>query len=175
MLPPVLADRERGMRQGPSPWAAVARLGQAYWLFGNLYEAVVDVPQLLADAHSQRPPRLLGPGSPVRYYAPIAPLTLAATAATLTDHWRGGGSKAMIAATAVATGSAVAMTGYLVRTVNLPLLHGDLPVSAHERRRLIRIWHQTNAARLVALAGASWAMRRTARANSGTATRAAPN
>jgi hypothetical protein len=84
------------MRQGPFPRAAVARFGQAYWFFGNLYEAVVDVPQLLADAHGQRSPWLLGPGSPVRYYAPIAPLTLAATAATLIDRWRGGGSKAMI-------------------------------------------------------------------------------
>jgi len=54
----------------------------------------------------------------VRYHASLAPLTLAATAATLIDRWRGGGSKTMIAATAVATGSAVAMTGYLVRTVN---------------------------------------------------------
>jgi hypothetical protein len=123
----------------------------------------------------QRPPRLLGPGSPVRYHGPMTPLTLAATAATLIDHWRRAGSKTMIAATAVATGSAAAMTGYLVRTVNLPLLHDDLPISAHERHRLIRIWHHTNAIRLVALAAASLAMRRTARANSGTATRAAPN
>jgi len=44
MLRGVLADRERRMRQGPSPWAAVARFGQASWFFGNLYEAVVDVP-----------------------------------------------------------------------------------------------------------------------------------
>jgi len=69
--------------QSPPAWAAIARFGQAYWLFGNLYEAVVDVPQLLADAHDQRPPRVLGPGSPERYYAPVAPLTPAATAATL--------------------------------------------------------------------------------------------
>lgn len=162
------------MKKSSPPWAAVARFGQVYWFFGNLYEAVVDVPQLLADAHDQRPPRVLGPGSPVRYYAPVAPLTLAATAATLIDRWREGGSKSMIAATAVSTVSAVAMTGYLVRTVNLPLLHGDVPVSASERRRLIRTWHRTNAVRLVALVGASLAMRRTVSASSGTATRVAP-
>lgn len=174
MLRGVLADQERGITQSPRPWAAITRFGQAYWFFGNLYEAVVDVPQLLADAHGQRPPRLLGPGSPVRYYAPVAPLTLAATAATLIDRWRGGGSKSMIAAAAVATVSAVAMTGYLVRTVSLPLLRGNTPMSATERRRLIRTWHRTNAVRMVALVGASLAMRRTAAASSGTATRAAP-
>jgi len=104
--------------------AAVARFGQADRFFGNLYEALVDAPQLLADAHNERPPRVLGPGRPVRYYAPAAPLTPAATAATLIDRWRAGDSKTMIAAAAVATGSA--------------------------------------AVRLVALAGAAPAMRRTA-------------
>jgi hypothetical protein len=168
------ADQERRTMQSPPPWAAVARFGQAYWFFGNLYEAIVDVPQLLADAHDERPPRVLGPGSPVRYYAPVAPLTLAATAATLIDRWRAGGNRTMIAAAAVATGSAVAMTGYLVRTVNLPLLHGDMPIGASERRRLIRTWHRTNAVRLVALVGASLAMRRTASTSSGTATRVVP-
>ncbi|WP_163569827.1 hypothetical protein [Fodinicola feengrottensis] len=45
----------------------VAQFGLTAWFFGNLYEAVVGMPQLLADA----PPRgLLKPGSPVRYYAP---------------------------------------------------------------------------------------------------------
>jgi hypothetical protein len=173
MLHSVLADRERGVRKTAPSWAAVALFGQACWIFGNFYEAVVDVPQLLDDARGQRPPRLLGAGSPVRYYAPVAPVTLVTTAVTLTGRWREGCSKPMIAATAVATGSAVGLTGYLVRTVNLPLLY-DGPMTASERRRLIRTWHRTNAVRLVALVGASLAMRRTAGASSGTASRVAP-
>ena len=73
------------------PWAAVARLGHVHWILGNLYEAVVDMPQLPADAQPNREPRLLGAGSPVRYYLPATPLTLIATAATLIDSWRSGG------------------------------------------------------------------------------------
>ena len=51
-------------------------MGQVAWFIGNLYEAVVDMPQLLADAQPQRRPGLMSPGSPLRYYAPVAPLTL---------------------------------------------------------------------------------------------------
>jgi len=51
--------------------------------FGNLYEAVVDMPQLLSDARQQRRSGLMAPGSPLRCYAPIAPLTLVATTAAL--------------------------------------------------------------------------------------------
>lgn len=102
----------------------------------------------------------------MRYYAPMAPLTVATTAATLIDRWRSGGDKAMIAATAVATGSALAMTGYLVRTVTLPLLHGEVPAGISDQRRLIRTWHRTNAVRLVAVAVASLALRRAAGAGS---------
>jgi len=105
--------------------AGAARLGLASWFFGNLYEAVVDMPQLLADARQQRAPRLLGPGSPLRYYAPTAPLTLAATTATLVDRWRTDGDKRMIAAAAVSTALATALSAYLVRTVNLRLLRAD--------------------------------------------------
>jgi len=83
------------------------------------------MPQLLADARQQRAPRLLGPGSPLRYYAPTAPLTLAATTATLVDRWRTDGDKRMIAAAAVSTALATALSAYLVRTVNLRLLRAD--------------------------------------------------
>ena len=50
-------------------WARIARFGQAHWFFGNLYEAVVDVPRLVGD----RAPGLLTSGSPARYYIPAAP------------------------------------------------------------------------------------------------------
>jgi len=44
----------------------VASLGQLHWFFGNVYEAAVDMPQLLADAHPNRAPCLLGSGSLLR-------------------------------------------------------------------------------------------------------------
>src|SRR6266699_2685096 len=119
-------------RQIRPPWPAAARLGQVSWFFGNVYEAVVDMPQLLLDAQQRRRPGLLSPGSPLRYYAPVAPLTVVATTAALIDSWRSGGDKRMIVAAAANTAAAVALTGYLVRTVNVRLLSGALPVDSSE-------------------------------------------
>jgi hypothetical protein len=69
------------------PWSAGAGLGQVAWFLGNLYEAVVDMPQLLADAQPQRRPGLMSPGSPLRYYAPVAPLTATATTTRPASTW----------------------------------------------------------------------------------------
>jgi Domain of unknown function (DUF1772) len=150
-------------RQIHPSWPAAASLGQVSWFFGNLYEAVVDMPQLLLDARQQRRPGLMRAGSPLRYYAPAAPLTIAATTATLIDSWRSGGDRSMIVAAAVNTAAAVALTGYLVRTVNVRLLSGAMPLDSAERRRMIRIWHRTNGLRLTAVAGAWFTLRRAAR------------
>src|SRR5882757_3546534 len=81
-------------------WAAVARPGQLHWLFGNVYEAVVDVPALLADAHPNREPRLFDAGSPLRYYIPAAPVTFVATGVALVENWRSGGDRRVIATAA---------------------------------------------------------------------------
>lgn len=139
-------------------WTGVARLGQIHWFFGNVYEAMVDMPQLLADARSNRAPKLLGAGSPLRYYLPLAPLTLAGTAASLISGWRSGGDRRVIIAAAVSTASAMALTAYLVRTVNLRLLRSDEPLSVTEVRGLVQTWHRGNLARLLALLVAMWAL-----------------
>ncbi|GAA1662698.1 DUF1772 domain-containing protein [Fodinicola feengrottensis] len=132
----------------------VAQFGLTAWFFGNLYEAVVGMPQLLADA----PPRgLLKPGSPVRYYAPLAPVMLAATTATVVDRWRD--NKPAAVATAVSTASAVALTAYLVRTVNIRLIREDT-LSANEQAHLVSRWHRLNAVRLAALTVALITLRR---------------
>src|SRR4051812_10430404 len=99
----------RRRRPVDAPWLTVAGLGQACWFFGNLYEAVVDLPQLLADAQPRRRPGLVSPGSPLRYYAPIAPLTLVSTTVALIGRWRSGGDKRMIAAAAANTATAVGL------------------------------------------------------------------
>lgn len=162
-----ISDRSRALAAS-SWWAAVARVGQAHWFFGNLYEAMVDMPQLLADARAQRAPGLLRPGSPVRYYIPAAPLTLTATTATLVDSWRSGGDRRVIIMAAVGTASATALSAYLIRSVNIRLLRSGEPLSALERRRLVKTWHQGNLVRLVALAVASTALRRTSLPEEGT-------
>jgi hypothetical protein len=150
-------------------WAAVAWLGHAHWILGNLYEAVVDMPQLLVDAQPNREPGLLGAGSPVRYYLPATPLTLVATTATLIDDWRSGGDRRAIAAAAASTASAAALTAYLVRTVNLRLLRTAGPLDQAERSRLVRAWHRGNLVRLSFLTVAVLALRRAGKAvDSGT-------
>jgi hypothetical protein len=144
-------------------WAAVAGLGQVQWFFGNVYEAMVDMPQLLADAQPNREPGLLGAGSPLRYYLPAAPVTLIATAVALVDSWRSGGDRRVITTAAASTAAAAALTAYLVRTVNLRLLQRGKPVSATECRNLVRTWHRGNLVRLLVLAVAAWSLRQAAR------------
>ena len=142
------------------PWAALARLGQAHWFAGNAYEAAVDMPALLADARPNREPRLLGPGSPLRYYAPAAPVTLVSTGVTLVSGWRSGADRRAVAVSVVGTLVAAALTGYLVKAVNLRLLRGEEPLGDDERRRLVRTWHRANLVRLAALAVTAAATRR---------------
>jgi hypothetical protein len=142
------------------PWAALARLGQAHWFFGNAYEAVVDMPRLLLDARPTRSPGVLAPGSPLRYYAPAAPVTLASTAMALRDSARSGGDRRAVATSAVGTLVAAALTGYLVKTVNLRLLRDDDVLTEDDRRRLTTTWHRANLARLLALAVAAAATHR---------------
>ena len=51
-----MQNRSSSQAVRPRPrWAAVAALGQLQWFLGNVYEAVVDVPQLLVDAHPCAP------------------------------------------------------------------------------------------------------------------------
>lgn len=149
-----------GARRPRSRWAVVAELGQAHWLAGNVYEAMVDMPRLLADARPNREPGLLAAGSPLRYYLPAAPVTLAATATSLVGSWRSGGDRRAIATAAVGTASAAALTGYLVRVVNVRLLRSGNPLSVTERDQLVRTWHRGNLARLLVLAVAAGALRR---------------
>jgi hypothetical protein len=150
-------NSERMQRR--APWAVLAGLGLLHWFFGNVYEAAVDMPQLLADAQPNRAMRLLGAGSPLRYYLPAAPVTLVATVAALIDSWRSGGNRCVIATAAASTASAGALTAYLVKAVNLRLLHTEKPLSATESRELVRTWHRGNLIRLTFLAIAGWALR----------------
>lgn len=145
-----------------SRWAAAARLGLAHWIFGNLYEAVVDIPGLLADAPEHGPKGPLDARSPLRYYAPLAPVTLAATAVTVARGWRAGNRPAAVTAAAGAA-AAVGLTVHMVRSFALPLFRGALPADAAERRGLIRNWHRANVARMAAGTVTAVALRRAAR------------
>jgi hypothetical protein len=99
----------------------------------------------------------------LRYYAPIAPMTITATTAALSSIWRAGGDRRAVVAATVSTAVAVAVTGYLVRTVNVRLLSDATPARPSETERMIRNWHRANNVRLVAVAGALFALRRAVR------------
>ena len=158
-----MQDRSISCGMHPRRWAMLAGLGQLHWFLGNVYEAMVDMPRLLVDAHPNREPRLLGVGSPLRYYLPVAPITLVATVVTLVDSWRSGDDKRVIATAAVSTAAAAALTAYLVRTVNVQLLTSGEPLTPTEGSRLVGIWHRGNLVRLLALTVAAWTLRQVSR------------
>lgn len=135
-------------------WARIATVGHAHWFFGNLYEAVVDVPRLTGE----RAPGLLAPGSPARYFIPAAPATLASTALALTGGWQDGGDRRAIVTAAAGTIAATGITVHLVRSVNLTLLR-DQP-DRIRREQLARKWHRANLARLALLIVVRFAFRR---------------
>ncbi|GAA4527587.1 DUF1772 domain-containing protein [Amycolatopsis samaneae] len=137
-----------------SRWLGTARVAQTAWFFGNLYEGVVGIPQLLADARPRRSSGLLAAGSPVRYFAPTGPAALGSTALALSRCWRSGADRRVIVANAACVVSAAALSGYLIRTVNARLLASGEPLPEPERHRLVTTWHAVNGIRLAALAGA---------------------
>jgi hypothetical protein len=138
--------------------STAAELGLAHWFFGNLYEEVVRMPARIADQPSPGGP--LAPGSPVRYYIPAAPVTLAATLACVADGWRRRADRPALAAAALLTAAGTALTAHLVRAVNLRLLDdARRPADPAERQRLVEHWHRVNRIRLVAVAGAAVALR----------------
>lgn len=110
------------------------------------------MPQLLGYARSNRAPGILAPGSPVRYYIPVAPPAFGATTVALVRSWRSHGDRRMIKVTAASLASATALSAYLIRSLNVRLLTSDEPLSEGDLRRMVAIWHMTNAVRLGALA-----------------------
>jgi hypothetical protein len=110
-------------RGASSLWVATAaRIGRAAWFFGNSYEAAVGVPQLISSAN--RRAGILATGSPVRYFAPVAPAAVGGTAAVLVESWRSGGDRRAVAAATATLGAALGLSAYLIRSINVPLLRG---------------------------------------------------
>ena len=136
--------------------ATVARIGRAAWFFGNTYEAAVGVPQLISSAN--RRAGILAAGSPVRYFAPVAPAAVGGTAAVLVESWRTGGDRRDIAAATATLAAAVGLSAYLIGSINVPLLRGK--VGEEAQPRLISRWHRGNAVRLGLLAATEILVRR---------------
>ena len=137
----------------------IAKLGYAQWLFGNIYEGVVKIPERLATDPNRT--AVLGPGSPLRYYAPVLPVTVATTAAALITGWGVEGARRWLAMTAGCSISGLAITGYLVRRVNLKVMFASRPPPQAQRDALIDLWHRLNLVRIAAATGALFAAYRT--------------
>ena len=119
--------------------SGVAKVGLRAWFFGNIYEEEVGLPQLLAYAQAERPPGLLTAGSPVPGLA------------------RGEDRRRDRQATGII--SALALTGYLIRSINLPLLNAREPLTDLEQADLCGRWQRGRAVRL-ALVGAALTLQR---------------
>ena len=136
----------RPAEHGGTAQFALARIARAAWLSANVYEGVVGVPELL----SRQPGRmgLLATGSPVRFYALVGPVAVGGSALEVLARWRQAEDKGQLAAAAGCLAASVAVTGYLVTFVNVPLITGTAPA---DDRVLLR-WHRWNAARVALLA-----------------------
>ncbi|MCO1660552.1 DUF1772 domain-containing protein [Pseudonocardia humida] len=152
---------------------AAAQFGQAQWFFGNLYEAVVQIPDRLAHRRDLAVPpgepvtvgSMLRPGSPVRFYLPLAPVTVGAAVAALGVGWNGAAAQRRWSTASVAgTLTAGLSTAYIVRAINVRLFFAAEPPSAEEREALLRRWYALNAIRMAATAVA-WIGARRARSS----------
>jgi len=72
------------------------------------------------------------------------------------------GDRLDLVVAAAASLAATALSGHIVRTVNLRLFDDGPPIDAKERRQLVDRWHGLNRIRLVLLAVASIALERAA-------------
>jgi hypothetical protein len=136
---------------------ALAVLGHAHWFFGNLYEAVVLIPQFAASPEQRLPISaggILAPGSPVLYYAPMVPLTVPAALAALAVGWRFGREvRGKLLGAAVLSVSAALLTAYIVTRLNFPLFF-DPSTGVARLEVLLRRWALLNYVR-VGLVGAA--------------------
>ena len=139
---------------------ALAVLGHAHWFFGNLYEAVVLIPQFAA-APEQRLPigagGVLAPGSPALYYVPMIPLTVPAALAALAVGWRSGRAvRGGLLGAAALSVSAALLGAYIISRLNFPLFY-EPGTGAAQLEVLLRRWALLNHAR-VGLVGAALAL-----------------
>lgn len=153
--------RSRSLQQNRVvAFLALAQLGYAHWFFGNLYEGVVKVPELLSKQNApegDKRPRmsLLSPGSPVRYYLPGVPVVIGVTLLAVLSGWKWRSQRPWLGGLALSTLSGVVATAYLVLKVNLKLFYRGHTAAPIDQMRLLSIWYRGNLLRLLS-SGSAW-------------------
>lgn len=135
---------------------ALAVLGHAHWFFGNLYEAVVLIPQFAASPEQRLPISaggILVPGSPALYYTPLIPLTVPAALAALAVGWRFGRAVRGRLLGAALSVSAALLGAYIITQLNFPLFY-EPGTGVAQLEVLLRRWALLNYVR-VCLVGAA--------------------
>ena len=97
---------------------------------------------------------VLGSGSPVRYYAPAAPVALIGTLGAAITGLGSARSKRWLAISTGCWLSGAVLTAYLVRKVNLKLFFTADPPPPADRNALLRTWYRLNVLRTAAAGGA---------------------
>jgi hypothetical protein len=152
--------RQAAQQKRVATLLTIARLGYAHWFFGNLYEAMVRVPDRLAKApepgaEDRRLASVLSAGSPVRYYLPGVPVVIGATLSALVAGWTSRTDRPWLGAAALSAISGVIATAYLVRAVNLKLFVAGQALTPADRDRLLQLWYRVNLFRLLTT-GCAW-------------------
>lgn len=141
----------------------IAQFSQAQRFFGNLYEAISKAPDRLAEQRNLAVPEgvpvtlrvLLQPGSPVRYYLPVGPVTVAAAVSALAVGWQDPERRRWLVASAVGTLGGAMATAYIVHQINVRLFFDSPAPPAAERDALLRRWYWLNTIRLTST-GVAW-------------------
>lgn len=146
-------------QQRLATFLTIAQLGYAHWLFGNLYEAVVKVPERIAKDYEpgeedRRLASVVGPGSPLRYYLPGIPIVIGATVCAVLAGWSRRDERPWFASLAATALSGIVATAWLARTVNVKLFIAGQALTPAKQDRLLRIWYRVNVFRLLTTSGA---------------------
>ena len=135
-----------------------ALLGSAHWFFGNVYEAVVYVPNMPlyfeGVMRTGRPMFVKGGAAPLHYYIPFGPLTvLLLWAALIIGKSLPAPLHNCLLAAALLLTAAGALTAYIVARLNLGLFY-EVQTEAAVVTALLRRWTLLNYVR-IGLVGAS--------------------
>jgi hypothetical protein len=137
--------------------ASVVIAGLAAWLFGNVYEEIVIVPNFVfGDVHAAMIAfrTLFRTTNPVFYYAAVGPLVVLSTGLTTFAAWREPRRRARLLLVLACVGLAGLLSVYIVIGINLRLFFGPVFDDDAVARGLAVQWLVLNLLRVALVATA---------------------